>query len=214
MWTQFTERARKVVFFAQEEAAKFDEHYVSTEHLLLGLLRDPSAQLKSLLDEVDIVGRSPDGVAKRIRAEITTQMLRRSAQLHKGSDEMTLNPRAKRVIDLAYDEVRSMGVNYLHDTHLFLGLLREGDGLAGRVLAKCGFDLHQSREFLRSEKSVLATINNVNPNLLKLEPHDFEPSKSDSNNDDKIKTLKMLKLSAIEAVSKVFDDLIKGIQKS
>lgn len=210
MWTQFTERARKVVFFAHEEVAKYNEHYVSTEHLLLGLLRDPSAQLKSLLDEFDN-SKNSGGVAKRISAETTTQMLQRGAPLNKGSEDMTLTPRAKRAIDLAYDEVRGMGVNYLHDTHLFLGLLREGDGLAGRVLAKCGFDLHHSREFLRSEKCILATINNVNP--LKLEPHDFEPAESNSD-DDKIQTLKMLKLSAIEAVSKVFDDLIKSIQKS
>lgn len=214
MWTQFTERARKVVFFAQEEAAKFNEHYVSTEHLLLGLLRDPSAQLNSLLDEVSI-SKNLGGAVATIRAETTTHMLQRTAPINKGSQDMTLTPRAKRAIDLAYDEVRGMGVNYLHDTHLFLGLLREGDGLAGRVLAKCGFDLHQSREFLRSEKSIITTIHSVNPSPLTLEPHDFEPSEScGSNSDDKIQTLKMLKLSAIEAVSKVFDDLITSIQKS
>lgn len=206
MWTQFTERARKVVFFAQEEAAKFNEHYVSTEHLLLGVLRDPSAQLNSLLDEFS---RSPGGAVKRIRAETTTQMLQRTTPVNKGSEDMTLTPRAKRAIDLAYDEVRNMGVNYLHDTHLFLGLLREGDGLAGSVLAKCGFDLHQSREFLLNTPESKCAVT-VTP--LTLEPRDLEPV--ESNGDDKIQTLKMLKLSAIEAVSKVFDDLITSIQKS
>ena len=210
MWAQFTERARKVVFFAHEEVAKYNEHYVSTEHLLLGLLRDPSAQLNSLLDEVDWVGRNPSGAVAAIRAETTAQMLQRAHPINKGSKDMTLTPRAKHAIDLAYDEVRGMGANYLHDTHLFLGVLREGDGLAGRVLTKFGFDLHHSREFLRSEKCTLATINNVNPITLK--PHDFEPAESNSD-DDKIRTLKMLKLSAIEAVCKVFDDLIKSIQK-
>lgn len=208
MWTRFTERARKVIFFAHEEAAQLNEHYVSTEHLLLGVLKDPSEQLKFLLDEFDD-SRNPGFVVKRIRAEITTHILQKGAPRNKRTEEMALTPRAKRAIDLAYDEVRSMGVNYLHDTHLFLGLLRERDGLAGQVLAKCEFDLHRSREFLYNALKSKQTATTT-PFISK----SYDAESLESNGDDKIQTLKMLKLSAIEAVSKVFDDLITSIQKS
>lgn len=191
MWARFTERARKACFFAQADALELKENYVSTEHLLLGVLKDPSEQLKSLFIHS---GKTIDDV----RTEIKNQMPR-TAPIRKGSEDMTLTPRAKRVIDLAYDEVRQMQTNYLHDFHLFLGLLREADGLAGQVLNKMGFDLHDSREFLSC----------WNPEI----NDDTSEESTNSENNDKIQTLKMLKLSSIEAISKVFDDLISELTK-
>ncbi|HRJ27178.1 MAG TPA: ATP-dependent Clp protease ATP-binding subunit [Fimbriimonadaceae bacterium] len=135
MWQRFTERARKVVFYAQEEAQKFGEGYVSTEHLLLGLVRESDSVAARVLDRLGVS-------LSRIRSEIEKQLPRGDAR---PSQEMTLTPRAKRVIDLAYDEARNLNNNYIGTEHLLLGLIREGDGLAGRVLAKLGVELERAR---------------------------------------------------------------------
>jgi ATP-dependent Clp protease ATP-binding subunit ClpA len=137
MWQRFTERARKVVFYAQEEAQRFGEGYVSTEHLLLGLVRESESESVAarVLSELGV------GLA-RVRDEVEKQLPRGDAR---SAQDMTLTPRAKRVIDLAYDEARNLNNNYIGTEHLLLGLVREGDGLAGRVLAKLGVNLDQTR---------------------------------------------------------------------
>ena len=135
MWQRFTERARKVVFFAQEEAQKFGEGYVSTEHLLLGLVRESDSVAARVLEKLGV------GLSK-IRAEVEKQLPRGESR---PSQDMTLTPRAKRVIDLAYDEARNLNNNYIGTEHLLLGLIREGDGLAGRVLARLGVELDRAR---------------------------------------------------------------------
>jgi len=135
MWQRFTERARKVVFYAQEEAQKFGEGYVSTEHLLLGLVREADSVAARVLEKLGVN-------LSRIRAEVEKQLPRGDAR---PNQEMTLTPRAKRVIDLAYDEARNLNNNYIGTEHLLLGLIREGDGLAGRVLAKLGVELEKAR---------------------------------------------------------------------
>lgn len=135
MWQRFTERARKVVFYAQEEAQKFGEGYVSTEHLLLGLVRESDSVASRVLERLGVT-------LSRIRQEVEKQLPRGDAR---PSSEMTLTPRAKRVIDLAYDEARNLNNSYIGTEHLLLGLIREGDGLAGRVLAKLGVELDRAR---------------------------------------------------------------------
>jgi len=135
MWQRFTERARKVVFYAQEEAQKFGEGYVSTEHLLLGLVRESDSVAARVLEKLGVS-------LNRIRAEVEKQLPRGDAR---PNQDMTLTPRAKRVIDLAYDEARNLNNNYIGTEHLLLGLIREGDGLAGRVLAKLGVELEKAR---------------------------------------------------------------------
>jgi ATP-dependent Clp protease ATP-binding subunit ClpC len=135
MWQRFTERARKVVFYAQEEAQKFGEGYVSTEHLLLGLVRESDSVAARVLERLGVS-------LSRIRAEVEKQLPRGDAR---PSQDMSLTPRAKRVIDLAYDEARNLNNNYIGTEHLLLGLIREGDGLAGRVLAKLGVELDKGR---------------------------------------------------------------------
>ncbi|MBX3096359.1 MAG: ATP-dependent Clp protease ATP-binding subunit [Fimbriimonadaceae bacterium] len=135
MWQRFTERARKVVFYAQEEAQKFGEGYVSTEHLLLGLVRETDSVAARVLERLGV------GLM-RIRGEVEKQLPRGEVR---PSQDMTLTPRAKRVIDLAYDEARNLNNNYIGTEHLLLGLIREGDGLAGRVLAKLGIELDRAR---------------------------------------------------------------------
>ena len=135
MWQRFTERARKVVFYAQEEAGKLGENYVSTEHLLLGLVRENDSVACRILDQLGVS-------LGHIRSEIERQVARGDGRL---GQDMQLTPRAKRVIDLAYDEARALNNNYIGTEHLLLGMLREGEGLAGRVLAKLGVELEQTR---------------------------------------------------------------------
>ena len=135
MWQRFTERARKVVFYAQEEAQKFGEGYVSTEHLLLGLVRESDSVAARVLERLGVS-------LSRIRAEVEKQLPRGETR---HTQDMSLTPRAKRVIDLAYDEARNLNNNYIGTEHLLLGLIREGDGLAGRVLAKLGVELDRGR---------------------------------------------------------------------
>ena len=135
MWQRFTERARRVVFFAQEEAGRLGENYVSTEHLLLGLVRENDSVAARILDRMGVS-------LGRIRSEIERQVTRGDGRL---GQDMQLTPRAKRVIDLAYDEARQLANNYIGTEHLLLGLIREGEGLAGRVLQKLGVELERTR---------------------------------------------------------------------
>ena len=140
MWQRFTERARRVVFFAQEEAGRLGENYVSTEHLLLGLVRENDSVAARILDRM--------GVSMgRVRSEIERQVTRGDGRL---GQDMQLTPRAKRVIDLAYDEARNLNNNYIGTEHLLLGLIREGEGLAGRTLQKLGVDLERTRKEVMS----------------------------------------------------------------
>ena len=135
MWQRFTERARKVVFFAQEEAGRLGENYVSTEHLLLGLVRENDSVAARILDRMGVS-------LGRIRSEVERQVAHGEGRL---GQDMQLTPRAKRVIDLAYDEARQLNNNYIGTEHLLLGLIREEDGVAGRVLSKLAVSLDRTR---------------------------------------------------------------------
>src|SRR5580704_15810059 len=94
MWQRFTERARKIVFYAQEEAGRLGENYVSTEHLLLGLVRENDSVAARILDRMGIS-------LGRVRSEIERLVERGDGRM---GQDMQLTPRAKSVIDLAYDE--------------------------------------------------------------------------------------------------------------
>src|SRR5579883_2452933 len=148
MWQRFTERARKVIFFSKEEARKNNERYVSTEHMLLGLLRENDHVAGQILERIGIS-------ALQIHAELEKHI---SPGSDKPDKEMQLTPRAKRVIDLAYDEAQLLRNNYIGTEHLLLGLVREGEGLAGRVLATLGVKLEECR------REVVAIQNEKTPN--------------------------------------------------
>jgi ATP-dependent Clp protease ATP-binding subunit ClpC len=136
MWQRFTERARRVIFFAQEEAGRLGENFVTTEHLLLGLVRESDSVAARILDRMGVS-------MNRVRSEVERQVTRGEGRL---GQDMQLTPRAKRVIDLAYDEARQLNNNYIGTEHLLLGLIREGEGLAARVLTKLGVDLERTRK--------------------------------------------------------------------
>lgn len=135
MWQRFTERARRVVFFAQEEAGRLGENLVSTEHLLLGLVRENDCVAACILDRLGVR-------LDHVRSEIERQVVRGDGRL---GQDMQLSPRAKRVIDFSYDEARQLDNNYIGTEHILLGLVREEEGIAGKVLLKLGATLEAVR---------------------------------------------------------------------
>jgi ATP-dependent Clp protease ATP-binding subunit ClpA len=134
MWQKFTVRARKAVFFAQEEAQRFAEGSVRPEHLLLGLVREDCTAYQVLA----AVGCDGENMSLDLRR----QMPRGSGE---ASADMTLTPRAKRVIDLAYDESRNLNNTFIGTEHLLLALIRDEDNLAARVLTQHGVMEGQAR---------------------------------------------------------------------
>lgn len=144
MWQRFTEPARRVIFYAQEEAQTFGEGYVSTEHILLGLVRFDNTLAERVLQAMGCD-------LKQVRSEVTKQLPRGDGR---PSQDMSLTPRAKRVIDMAYDEARNLNNNFIGTEHLLLGLIREGEGLAGRVLAKLGVRLDLTRQTVMAHQEV------------------------------------------------------------
>ena len=132
---KFTERARRVLTLAQEEAQRFNHNYIGTEHLLLGLVREG------------------DGVAAKVLANLGVELSKvRSAVefiIGRGDravlGEIGLTPRAKKVIELAVDEARRLNHHYIGTEHLLLGLVREGEGIAAGVLESLGVNLERVR---------------------------------------------------------------------
>jgi len=140
MFGQFTEKARRVVIHAQEEARRLGHNFVGTEHLLLGLIREqdspPSKVLQSIGLDLDTV-----------RAEVLKATGRGPAI--GPNEEVAFTPRAKKVVlELAGEEARSLGHNYIGPEHLLLGLIREGEGVAAQVLLAAGADLNKVRHQL------------------------------------------------------------------
>jgi ornithine carbamoyltransferase len=140
MWQRFTERARSVVFFAQQEANLLGTTSVSTEHLLLGMIRDDTTVAMRILNRMGVT-------ADQIRIAVESQAERGNGNL---SVDMQLTPIAKHAIDLAYDEARRLDNKYIGTEHLLLALIREDQGLGGRILAELGVDLTQTREAVQS----------------------------------------------------------------
>jgi len=136
MWQRFSANARRVVFFAQEEAQVFGEGYVSTEHLLLGLCREQDCVGAKVLSALGVS-------LEEVRDETVKHLPKGDSR---PSQDMTLTPRAKRVIDLAYQHARELNDGFIGSEHLLLALISESEGLAGRVLAKLGIDLSSATQ--------------------------------------------------------------------
>ena len=132
---KFTERARKVLSLAHEEAQRYQHHYIGTEHLLLGLMRGGEGVAASVLSNL---GVELDTVRSAIEA-----ILGRGDRMVLG--EMGLTPRIKRVIELAVDEAHRLNHHYIGTEHLLLGLVREGEGIACLALQSLGVNLEQVR---------------------------------------------------------------------
>ncbi len=132
---KFSERARRVLTIAQEEARNLNHNYIGTEHILLGLVREEEGVAAKVLTNLGI------GLGK-VRSAVEFIIGRGEKP---GSGETGLTPRAKKVIELAIDEARQMGHNYIGTEHLLLGLLREGEGVASSVLDSFGITLDRAR---------------------------------------------------------------------
>ncbi|MDR7560296.1 MAG: ATP-dependent Clp protease ATP-binding subunit [Armatimonadota bacterium] len=135
MFERFTERARRVIILAQEEAKRLNHSAVGTEHILLGIIREGEGVASKVLESLNI---SPE----RVRAEIESAIGRGERAPY---EEVAFTPRAKKVLELALDEARRLGHNYIGTEHLLLGLIREGEGVAARVLEAMGADLERVR---------------------------------------------------------------------
>ncbi len=143
MWQRFTERARKVVFYAQEEAQKWGENFVGPEHLLLGLIHEDDNMASRVLDRL---GVSPEAVRERVQAHL------QPSEDGQGKD-MQLTPLAKKIIDFAYEEAKQLKNNYIGAEHLLLGMLREPDGIALDVLMGLGVTVYAARDAVRQLQS-------------------------------------------------------------
>jgi hypothetical protein len=132
---KFTERARRVLTLAQEEAKHFNHDYIGTEHFLLGLLREKEGVAAKVLTKL---GASLSDVRSAL------ELILVHGEKPSTSD-IGLTPRAKRVIELAISEARQLGHNYIGTEHLLLGLLREGGGVANAVLDNFGVTLEKAR---------------------------------------------------------------------
>jgi ATP-dependent Clp protease ATP-binding subunit ClpC len=137
MHDRFTERVRKVMYLAREEAGRLQHDYIGTEHLLLGIVREGEGIAANVLGNL---GLDLD----QIRQAVESMVSGSGGTLTIG--EIPFTPRAKRVLELAVEEARLLGHNYVGTEHLLLGLIREGEGVAARVLIDLGADKKRVRE--------------------------------------------------------------------
>ena len=132
---KFTERAKKVLVLAQEEAQRFNHNYIGTEHLLLGLVREGEGVAAKVLSNLGVE-------LNKVRSAVEF-IIGRGNRMVIG--DVNLTPRAKKVIELAVEEARRLNHNYIGTEHLLLGLVREGEGIAAGVLESLGVNLEKVR---------------------------------------------------------------------
>ncbi len=136
MYERFTDRARKVMQLANQEAQRFNHEYIGTEHILLGLVKEGSGVAANVLKNLDI--------------DLQTVRLEVEKLVRSGPDMVTMGklpqtPRAKKVVEYAMEESRNLKHNYVGSEHILLGLLREGEGVAAQVLINLGLSLEMVR---------------------------------------------------------------------
>jgi len=137
MHDRFTERVRKVMYLAREEAGRLQHDYIGTEHLLLGIVREGEGIAATVLGNLGLD-------LEQIRQAVENMVSGSGGTLTIG--EIPFTPRAKRVLELGVEEARLLGHNYVGTEHLLLGLIREGEGVAARVLIDLGADKKRVRE--------------------------------------------------------------------
>ncbi|MEX1207793.1 MAG: ATP-dependent Clp protease ATP-binding subunit [Acidimicrobiia bacterium] len=136
MFERFTDRARRVVVLAQEEARLLNHNYIGTEHILLGLIHEGEGVAARALESLGISLES-------VRSQVV-EIIGQGAQAPSGHIPFT--PRAKKVLELSLREALQLGHNYIGTEHILLGLIREGEGVAAQVLQKLGAELHKVRQ--------------------------------------------------------------------
>jgi ATP-dependent Clp protease ATP-binding subunit ClpC len=136
LFERFTDRARRVVVLAQEEARLLNHNYIGTEHILLGLIHEGEGVAARALESMGISLES-------VRSQVV-EIIGQGAQAPSGHIPFT--PRAKKVLELSLREALQLGHNYIGTEHILLGLIREGEGVAAQVLQKLGAELHRVRQ--------------------------------------------------------------------
>jgi ATP-dependent Clp protease ATP-binding subunit ClpA len=136
VFERFTDRARRVVVLAQEEARMLNHNYLGTEHILLGLIHEGEGVAARALESLGI---SLEAVRQQVQEIIGQGQQTPSAHI-------PFTPRAKKVLELASQEALQLGHNYIGTEHILLGLIREGEGVAAQVLVKLGADLNRVRQ--------------------------------------------------------------------
>ena len=153
MYERFSDRARKILHLANQEAQRFNHEYIGTEHLLVGLIKEGTGIAANVLINLGI---SLPKVHERIEA-----IIQHGPEVVK-MGKLPQSPRAKRAIEYAIESARGMNVNYVGSEHLLLGLLRENEGLAGQVLAQFGIKLNEV------EQEILQMLGQAATNLEQL----------------------------------------------
>ena len=136
MFERFTDRARRVVVLAQEEARMLNHNYIGTEHILLGLIHEGEGVAAKALESLGVS-------LEAVRAQVE-EIIGQGQQAPSGHIPFT--PRAKKVLELSLREALQLGHNYIGTEHILLGLIREGEGVAAQVLVKLGADLSRVRQ--------------------------------------------------------------------
>jgi ATP-dependent Clp protease ATP-binding subunit ClpC len=141
MYERFTDRARKIMQLANQEALRFNQKYIGTEHLLLGLIREGSGVAVTVLNNLHVD-------LNQVQVEV-------EKLIQTGPDPVTVGklpqtPRTKKVIEYAFEEARGFNHNYVGSEHILLGLLREREGIAGQVLCNLGVNLEAARSQILS----------------------------------------------------------------
>src|SRR3972149_1682915 len=137
MFERFTDRGRKIIILAREEAEKHQNDYLGTEHLLLAILRDGEGAALLILKKM---GLSPE----QIRMEIERNLPVGGVNMAFG--EIPFTTRVKKVIEFAIEEAKLLGHNFISSEHLLLGLIREEDGIGGQILRRLGANLLKTRK--------------------------------------------------------------------
>src|SRR3990172_5691580 len=137
MFKRFTERARKVIILAREEAERYQHEYLGTEHILLGILKDGGGIAVTVMQKLG-------ADVKQVRLEIERHLPKSVNTTIVG--DIPFTPRAKKVLEYAVEEARLMGHNYIGTEHLLLGLIKEKEGVASKVLNNLGVHLIETRE--------------------------------------------------------------------
>ena len=137
MYERFTDRARKVMQLANQEAQRFNHEYIGTEHILLGLVKEGSGVAANVLKNLDVDLR-------KIRLEV--EKLVQSGPEMVTMGKLPQTPRAKKVIEYSMEEARNLNHNYVGTEHILLGLLREQEGVAAQVLMNLGLKLEDVRD--------------------------------------------------------------------
>jgi ATP-dependent Clp protease ATP-binding subunit ClpC len=137
MFEKFTERGRKIIIFAKEEAEKRQNDYLGTEHLLLAILREEDGLPSAILKKMGLI-------IEELRIEVERNLPAGMNLLTFG--DIPFTPRAKKVLELSVEEARLLGHNYIGSEHLLLGLIREDEGIAGKILRSLGANLLGARQ--------------------------------------------------------------------